>query len=221
MAIEFTLPDAALAPIALSGVAVVALVVCDYRGFRPGRYLCKPLAALAFLWLALVMGATGSSYGTWILAGLVCCLAGDLLLMADNERCFLAGLVAFLCGHLCYCIAFLGLGDSLTGFAVNTLPALLLLVFSLRWLMPYVGPEMKVPVIAYTVVITLMLLCAGLTFGQPVAMLTICGAWCFAISDLAVARRQFVNPSPSNGLWGTPLYFGAQMLLAASVGVCH
>ena len=221
MAIEFTLPDAALAPIALSGVAVVALVVCDYRGFRPGRYLCKPLAALAFLWLALVMGATGSSYGTWILAGLVCCLAGDLLLMADNERCFLAGLVAFLCGHLCYCMAFLGLGDSLTGFAVNTLPALLLLVFSLRWLMPYVGPEMKVPVIAYTVVITLMLLCAGLTFGQPVAMLTICGAWCFAISDLAVARRQFVNPSPSNGLWGTPLYFGAQMLLAASVGFVH
>ena len=221
MAIEFTLPDAALAPIALSGVAVVALVVCDYRGFRPGRYLCKPLAALAFLWLALVMGATGSSYGTWILAGLVCCLAGDLLLMADNERCFLAGLVAFLCGHLCYCIAFLGLGDSLAGFGATALPALMLLILSLRWLMPHVGSEMKVPVIAYTVVITLMLLCAGLTFGQPVAMLTICGAWCFAISDLAVARRQFVNPSPSNGLWGTPLYFGAQMLLAASVGFVH
>jgi uncharacterized membrane protein YhhN len=221
LAIEFTLPHAALAPIALSGVAVAALVVCDYRGFRPGRYLCKPLAALAFLWLALVMGATGSSYGTWILAGLVCCLAGDLLLMADSERSFLAGLVAFLCGHLCYCIAFLGLGESLAGFAVTALPALLLLVFSLRWLMPFVGPGMKVPVIAYTVVITLMLLCAGLTAGQPVAPLVIVGAWCFALSDLAVARRQFVSASPLNGVWGTPLYFGAQMLLAASVGFIH
>ena len=48
-------------------------------------------------------------------------------------------------------------------------------------------------------------------------MLILAGAWGFAISDLAVARRQFVKRSIVNGLWGTPLYFGSQLLLAASL----
>ena len=39
----------------------------------------------------------------------------------------------------------------------------------------------------------------------------------FALSDLAVARNQFVAPGPANGLWGTPLYFVSQLLLAASI----
>jgi hypothetical protein len=43
------------------------------------------------------------------------------------------------------------------------------------------------------------------------------GAWGFAVSDLAVARQQFVQTSQLNGLWGTPLYFLSQMLLAASL----
>ena len=72
-----------LLPAALSTIAVTGLVLSDLRHYRPGRYLFKPLAALAFIWLALVMGATSSDYGSWLLAGLACCMAGDLLLMPD------------------------------------------------------------------------------------------------------------------------------------------
>jgi len=43
------------------------------------------------------------------------------------------------------------------------------------------------------------------------------GAVAFYASDLAVARHRFVTETFSNKLWGTPLYFGAQLLLAASV----
>ena len=71
----------------------------------------------------------------------------------------------------------------------------------------------------YIVVITSMLLCAGLTLGHSAAVLMIGGAWGFAISDLAVARQQFVKPSKTNGLWGTPLYFLSQMILAATVSL--
>ena len=79
---------------------------------------------------------------------------------------------------------------------------------------------MKIPVAAYILVISAMLMCAGLTLGQAVAPLVLLGAWGFALSDLAVARRQFVAPeSKINGLWGTPLYFASQMLLAASVAL--
>ncbi len=79
---------------------------------------------------------------------------------------------------------------------------------------------MKGPVAAYVLVISAMLVCAGLTAGQPVAPFVIAGAWGFALSDVAVARRQFVAPeSKSSPLWGTPLYFASQMVLACSVAL--
>lgn len=209
----------ALPPFTLSVVAVSALVVADLKQFRPGRYLFKPLAAAAFIWLALTLGATASTYGSWLLAGLLCCLAGDLLLMPDDERCFLAGLISFLCGHLLYAMAFLQLPLNFTGLAVGALPALILSFFTIRWLLPHLNANMKVPVILYTLVITVMLLCSGLTANHPASMLIISGAWGFAVSDVAVARRQFVKPDPLNGLWGTPLYFLSQMLLACSVAL--
>lgn len=216
---ESLLAATTLPPAILSVSAVTGLVICDLRQYRPGRYLFKPLAALAFIWLALTLGATASAYGCWLLAGLVCCAAGDVLLMPDNERCFLAGLVAFLCGHLLYAIAFLQLPPNLGGLAAMILPALALLVLVTRWLLPAVNRPMKLPVALYTVVITGMLICSGLSLGQPAAGLIMVGAWGFAISDLAVARRQFVQPGPINGLWGTPLYFLSQMLLAGSVAL--
>jgi len=206
-----------LPPALCAAVAVTALVASDCFDYRPGRYLGKPIAALAFVWMAISLGAPDTPYGSWLLAGLLCCLAGDLLLMPDSERCFLAGLVAFLCGHLLYGAAFLHLPRNFAGLAASAIPAVLLLVFVARWLLPRVPARMQWPVGAYTLVITGMLLCAGLSAGQPGSQLIIGGAWGFAISDLAVARRQFLQPSRWNGLWGTPLYFLSQMVLASSV----
>jgi uncharacterized membrane protein YhhN len=216
---ESLLSATILAPASLSVGAVIALVMSDWRDFRPGRYLFKPLAAVAFVWLALALGATQTGYGQWLLAGLLCCLAGDLLLMPDSDNFFLAGLIAFLCGHLFYAVTFLQLPLNATGMALTTVPAIFLLVLALRWLMPHVEQKMKLPVTVYTLVITAMLCCAGNSAGQDAALLIISGAWGFAISDLAVARRQFVKPSRWNGLWGTPLYFFSQMLLAYSVAL--
>ena len=205
-----------LPPVMLSCVAVAALVFSDIKQMRAGRYLCKPLAAAAFVWLAIILEAPATTYGSWLLAGLICCLAGDLLLMPDSERSFLAGLVAFLCGHLLYAVAFLHLPGNLWGLVATSLPAMVLLVFATRWLAPHLPRDMKAPVALYTLVITAMLLCAGLSAGHPAATLIIVGAWGFAISDLAVARQQFAQPSWLNGAWGTPLYFLSQMLLAGS-----
>ena len=208
-----------LLPIAFfSGITVLALVVSDYREIRAGRYLFKPLASAAFIWLALSLDATSTVYGNWLLAALIFCMVGDLFLMPDNERCFLAGLTAFLCGHLLFAVAFYQLPSNSMGLGITLVPALILLVFVWRWLIPHVNREMKLPVILYILVITAMLLCAGLTVGQPAAFMIVIGAWGFAVSDLAVARRQFIQPSSKlNGVWGTPLYFLSQMVLACTV----
>ncbi len=206
-------------PVWLAAIAVIALVGSDYRGWRLGRYLCKPLAAAAFVWLALRLNATDSAYGSWLLAGLVCCLLGDLCLMFEDERAFLAGLGAFLTGHLLYSIAFLQLPANPTGLLLSAVPAALLLALVLRWLMPTVQGTMRLPVALYVVVITAMLCTAGLSAGQAVAPLAIAGAWLFALSDIAVARQQFVAPTRRNALWGTPVYFIAQLLLASTVAL--
>jgi len=220
MAPELLSTATVLPPALLSALAVLGLVVSDYREFRPGRYLCKPLAAAAFVWLALSLDATATDYGDWLLSALILCMVGDLFLMPEDERSFLTGLTAFLCGHLLFAVAFLQLPPSVTGLLVTSVPALGLLVWVRRWLLPHVPPAMKLPVTLYIVVITAMLLCAGLTAGQPAAPWIIGGAWGFALSDLAVARRQFVRPdSRTSGLWGTPLYFLSQMVLACSVAL--
>ncbi len=209
-----------LPPVVLSGIAVLALVFCDFRALRTGRYIFKPLAAAAFVWLALSLGALNTTYGNWLLAALIFCMVGDLLLMPDSERSFLAGLTAFLCGHLLFAVAFLQLPANPAGLAISSVPALGLLVAVWRWLMPHVNNEMKIPVTLYILVISAMLLCAGLTAGQPAALLIIGGAWGFACSDLAVARRQFIQPSSRlHGVWGTSLYFLSQMVLACSVAL--
>ena len=208
-----------LGPLLLCVCAVCALVIVDFRSGSKtsrARLLFKPLAALAFLWLAITAGALTSTYGQWLLAGLLLCAMGYLCLMFDNERSFLAGLFAFLCGHLLYGVAFLQLPANLLGLAVMAIPALLLMVLALRWLWPTLPTNMRGPVLIYIVVITAMLLAASLTWSHPAATLIIAGAVGFAISDLAVARNQFVAPGPINGLWGSPLYFFSQMLLAAS-----
>jgi uncharacterized membrane protein YhhN len=207
-------------PAVMSFLAVLALVLCDFHQIRSGRYIFKPIAAAAFVWLAVSLDATSTSYGNWLLAALIFCMIGDLFLMPDDERSFLAGLTAFLCGHLLFAVAFLQLPANPVGMAFSSLPALVMLVVVLRWLTPHVNKEMKLPVTLYIIVITSMLLCAGLTVGQPAALLIIAGAWGFAGSDLAVARRQFIQPtSRLDGVWGTPLYFLSQMVLACSVAL--
>jgi hypothetical protein len=40
------------------------------------------------------------------------------------------------------------------------------------------------------------------------------GAIAFAASDLSVARDRFVKPSFVNVLWGLPVYYGAQIIIA-------
>ncbi len=204
--------------LAIAALSVAATLVCEHR-FPKAEWLFKPLASACFIALALHSGALDSDFGRWLLTGLVLCMAGDVFLIAHHDKTFLAGLSSFLLGHLLYVVAFLQLPLNLTAMLVSLLPAILLAVFSLRWLWPHLPANMQLPVLAYIGVICSMLLMAGSTWGSGPGLLVLVGAWGFAISDLAVARNQFVHPGFSNRLWGLPLYFGSQLLLAYSAGL--
>ena len=107
----------------------------------------------------------------------------------------------------------------LTAMLLGLVPVVLLAIFSLRWLWPHLSQGMQLPVLAYIGVICTMLLMAGSTWGSGPGPLVLIGAWGFAISNLSVARNQFVAPGLGNRLWGIPLYFGSQLLLALSTSL--
>jgi len=72
---------------------------------------------------------------------------------------------------------------------------------------------------AYMVVITAMVACAIGTVVAHGGLAILVGALAFYLSDLSVARDRFVSPGFDNKLWGWPLYFGAQLVLAATVSL--
>lgn len=175
------------------------------------------VASSAFIGAAFAVGALDTTFGKIMIAGLVLSWFGDLFLTYDGRGPFVAGLVAFLAGHVAYAVAFAnrGFGDALY------LPVLALIVIPIpiaAWLMPHVPKELKGPVVAYMVVITLMLAAAAQTDAVSPDFRIPLGALAFYLSDLFVARDRFASPGFVNRLVGLPLYFGGQLLLAWAAG---
>ena len=201
------------------GVAsVAALLVFQYRDFRPGIVAAKLTAASSFVWAALAWGAMASPYGQIILVGLVLCWLGDALLLPPGQSLwFQLGIGAFLAGHLAYAVAFLQGPLSVPGLGLAALGLGVFAFSVLRWLAPHVPPDFKLPVTAYLLVISAMVMLAigsSVATGRPAAAL---GAVAFALSDVSVSRERFVAPGFVNGAWGLPLYFASQFVLASTV----
>ena len=204
-------------PYVVCAVAVAGLLVAEQRGSRAGLWLTKPVASLAFLWVALAAGALESTYGRWVLLGLALCLAGDLLLIPQERKAaFRAGVFAFLAGHVAFSVAFLGLPIDPPGLAVAAVVLTLALAAVLRWLSPSVTADMVLPVRAYMLVIGIMsaLACGVAAAGGPWAIAA--GALAFTASDVSVARDRFVRHEFLNRAWGLPLYYAAQLLIATT-----
>jgi uncharacterized membrane protein YhhN len=207
--------------VAATIAATLGLLFAEAHESRGGVWICKPLAAAGFLAAALANGALESGYGTWIFAGLLLSALGDVLLIPKGAKTFfLAGLVSFLLGHLAYAGAFALRGLELRSAAAAAGPVAGASMIALRYLWPHVqarAPQLQIPVLVYVAVISTMVVCAAASIGKVWNPWILPGAVAFYASDLAVARQRFVAETFSNKVWGTPLYFGAQLLLAASV----
>ena len=205
------------APYALCALAVAGLLAAEYRGSRRGLWLAKPVASLAFIWAGVSAGALDSAYGQWVLAGLVLCLLGDVLLIPlERPAVFRAGVFAFLLGHVAYSAAFVTRPLDLFGIAAGAILLAVVVGGTLRWLAGTLPPDMVWPVRVYMVVIGVMstLACGVTAAGGPWAVAV--GALAFTASDISVARDRFVRHEFINRAWGLPLYYGAQLLIATT-----
>lgn len=201
---------------ALTAAGLVVLLVGE-RGNVTLRNVAKPIASAGFVGVALSAGALDTHYGTWIFFGLMLGAAGDVLLLGASQAAFLSGLVAFLLGHVLYVIAFLTLGlDAGASFIAGSV-ALVAAAIVFVWLRRHLPAAMIGPVVGYIVVISAMVVTAIAAVAAGAGILILVGASLFYLSDLAVARDRFVSPGFFNRVWGLPLYYAGQLLIAWSV----
>jgi len=202
--------------VAFTAVVAAALIWAEANESSATRWF-KMMASSGFIAVALSVGGLSSAYGRFVLAALAFSWIGDLLLTYRSRPAFLGGLVTFLLGHVAYSVAFGVLG--LNAWFVVAAAVVIVLVgsFVWRWLRPHVG-DMTGPVRAYVVVISVMVVLAVGAFGAGATVLVPLGATLFYVSDIAVARNQFVSPGVVNRVVGLPLYYLAQILLASTAG---
>ncbi|MDH3307319.1 MAG: lysoplasmalogenase [Acidimicrobiia bacterium] len=202
------------------GVCVVGLIALLWaeRHSHPMRVVAKPVASLGFLVVTFASGWPVGAAAAWLAIGLILSAIGDVVLLGEGKRWFLTGLVAFAFAHIALLTGFVvraGTFGSASGVALVLATAIALLVA--RWLMPNVDGEMRVPVQIYMVLITAMVVAsvAAVTAGATIRVSV--GSVMFWLSDVAVARQQFVAPAFANKLAGLPLYYGGVLLLAWTV----
>ncbi len=220
-------------------LACAALVFAEHRRIPRLRAIAKTVASLAFLALGVIGyldAHVAYGYRAGIVAGLALGVVGDLALLGEGKRAFLVGLGAFLLGHLAYVVAMAQVEPPAEWFADAKFLCVLPLAaasVTLVLLWRRLG-SMRVPVIAYVLVIVAMVIGAfavRYALDQPWRLYApdfgrlphasrdrlVVGAVLFFISDLAVARDKFVASSFRNKAWGLPAYYAGQLLIASTL----
>lgn len=190
------------------------------------EYIAKPAVMISlFLWLFTSTGLNGALL--WFGLGIILSLAGDVLLMLSLDRFFLFGLVAFLLAHLAYVIGFnIPLPEfSLWGivFAVMVSLGGARVIRRIVDALPSRGQaRMRMPIIVYSTVISVMLLSAmiklmDITWNANAALLVSGGAFLFYISDIILAWNKFVAPIQYGRIYNIAAYHLGQIMLIAGV----
>ena len=203
-------------------ILLVALLYFEKRDSTRGRLLTKPFLSALFVAVVLTGPKPDPVYAYPVLAGLVFCLAGDVfLIFISSKTLFRASLGSFLIGHILYAGAFFATSrPGMLSWIVGACFVALSGVIFAR-LRPRLG-RMLGPVIAYIIVITVMVIGAASLLENESRdfsgrILVFSGAILFYISDIYVARQQFVVSRYVNRLVGLPLYYLAQFMIAFSI----
>ena len=193
--------------------------VFSFRGDGPARTLLKVSGVLILAGIAFAAG------GPWLLWGaLIASAVGDAFLAGKPERWLLPGMAAFFLAHVFYVALFWQLGEAGEGWSLPVKIAQTALVvagaFYIRWLVPWIGKPMRLPVILYGAVI-LMMGAAAIALPGAFWPVTI-GALMFIASDSILAHQLFCRPAeaPPNKLASYAvwfLYFFGQAAIAWGV----
>ncbi len=207
-------------------LCVFALLMSELRAQRAGQYIFKPVAALGFIALCLMMGPFDHLYGQLVFAALIASFIGDMCLLKPGRgKMFLAGMGAFALAHILYIAAL-----SQWGFAPGWLLSIGVSIgiggYAFSRMRANIPAELKIGTAIYCIIIALMGCFALLATRHSGHGIFVIAAGCFIVSDIFVSRHRFTPLSdqkilagPRNYILITPLYFFAQALFALSTGL--
>ena len=165
-----------------------------------------PLLIVIYLFDAKKLNhSTTNPFNYFFLSGLIFSFLGDLFLLFKWG--FLPGLGSFLLAHIFYIFCFKKIGDKKIR-RTYIIPIAIYLAVFLIFLMPYLG-EMLIPVIIYSVAISLMFYFSLKTKQKWL----IAGALLFLISDSILSVNLFVKESALLSVLVMMTYVAAQFLL--------
>ena len=205
----------------VSAITVFFLVRAEILGKRRQIYVLKPISTLlviAVACLSFLEPAQNPTYTVGVLVGLLLSFGGDLALMfQENRRAFAAGLGLFLLAHVAYAIVFVLLGRVSNSDIFSTLVLLAAGVGFYMLIQPNLG-TMRVPVIVYILVISVMVSRAISALASPVfssgqALLIAIGAVLFYISDIVLAACRFWKPWKYQRI-SLAFYYSGQLSIA-------
>ena len=176
------------------------------RTSRSVEWVAKPAALAALIgWVA-----TTAAPQPWLVAALVCSLAGDVFLMLPADL-FRAGVAAFLLAHFAYLVVI----PAPLAARLGWWAALLVVTapIGLRVVRAVPSATLRGSIVVYALALTAMT-ASAIASGSAIAAL---GATLFLASDTLIAWDRFVAPQP----WGKPVimvtYHLAQLALASAL----
>jgi uncharacterized membrane protein YhhN len=209
--------------IILGIILLFGLLYYEKKNDRKPLLIVKSILSLLFVMTALLQPHSVPAYYHTLFIGLIFCFIGDVCLALPQEKAFTGGLVAFLIGHIFYIFSFSSLTQIYHWISAGFFIIFGLSVLIFLWLRPHLK-SMLIPVLLYILVITVMASGAWAVFWKssfPISgrALILVGSFCFYFSDVFVARSKFIKEEYRNRLFGLPLYYAGQFLLAFSVGL--
>ena len=203
--------------LALAIAAGAGHLIAESAGSPFWALVAKPIPVL--LLLVWVVTASRSALQAPVALGLGLSAVGDVLIQRPGG--FLAGLGAFLLGHLAYTTGFWRARPVL--LAVRSLPFLLFAASMGYWIAPGTG-GMEIPVGVYILAISAMMWRASVLVGAPgisalVGRLALGGALLFAASDSLIAIHRFVASQPWASVPIMVLYWLGQAGIAGAAVV--
>lgn len=202
-------------------VAVFLLIRAEFLGRRRQVFLWKPTATLLVIGVALLSlrePTWNRTYTIGVLVGLAFSLGGDVALMfGENPRAFAIGLGLFLVAHVAYAVVFTLLGRFSAWDAIS-IPVLLAAGVGFYALIQANLGKLRLPVIAYMVVISVMVSRAVSTLASPLfqaeqAVMVAGGAVLFYLSDVILAANRFWRPLRYDRI-SLAFYYAGQLLIA-------
>ncbi len=217
--------------LAVVGILLQIVFICrEHTENYVAADILKGAASLCFVLIGVIASSVGKngSFASKIVAGLVCGMIGDILLnlrfvfKKNGQKFFLAGILAFLIGHILYLTA-------IVPESVHTLAGVCIGAVLAAGLLTYIFKTMDVKIafkifgvfyLGAVIIMTVLAIDIAVFAPSARALMYAVGAFLFMASDIVLIFNTFSGVTKfSLRITNLSLYYIGQLLIAACLMV--